>query len=90
LFNGAPHRILVTLAQRALPGRAGLASGLTLGFMFTAGALGAYVSGLAADRVGLVYVLQANAGLLLLAALLSLALRRTEEPLKTAIASAGD
>lgn len=90
LFNGAPHSILVTLAQRALPGRAGLASGLTLGFMFTAGALGAYVSGLAADRVGLVYVLQANAGLLLLAALLSLALRRTEEPLRTAIASVGD
>ncbi len=88
LFNGAPHSILVTMAQRAMPGRAALASGLTLGFMFTAGALGAYVSGLVADRVGLVHVLQANAGLLLVAALLSLALRRAEEPLKTVVASA--
>jgi FSR family fosmidomycin resistance protein-like MFS transporter len=88
LFNGAPHSILVTMAQRAMPGRAALASGLTLGFMFTAGALGAYVSGLAADRVGLAYVLQANAGLLLAATLLSLALRRAEEPLKVVAASA--
>jgi FSR family fosmidomycin resistance protein-like MFS transporter len=67
LFNGAPHSVFITLAQRALPGRAALASGLTLGLMFTAGTLGAYVGGLAGDRVGLGVVLHATAALAALA-----------------------
>lgn len=73
-LNGAPHSILVTMAQRSLPGRAGLASGIILGFMFTAGALGAYLSGLAADQLGLALVLQANGALALAAAVLSIGL----------------
>lgn len=73
-FNGAPHSIFVALAQRALPGRAAFASGLTLGLMFTAGALGAYLGGLAADQVGLGVVLQGNALLALAGAALSLVL----------------
>ncbi len=77
LLNGAPHSVLVTMAQRALPGRAALASGLILGLMFAAGSLGAYFSGLAADRLGLAVVLQGNALISLAAAALSLALRRT-------------
>jgi MFS transporter, FSR family, fosmidomycin resistance protein len=60
-FNGAPHSVLITMAQRLLPGRAALASGVTLGLMFTAGSVGAYLGGIAADTVGLGPVLQANA-----------------------------
>lgn len=89
-LSGAPHSILVTLAQRSLPGRAALASGITLGFMFTAGALGAYLSGLAADQVGLARVLQANAALGLGAALTSLALRSERVPHPTPAVPAGD
>ncbi|MGH2523786.1 MAG: MFS transporter, partial [Anaerolineales bacterium] len=86
LFNGAPHSVLVTLAQRALPGRSALASGITLGFMFTAGALGAYLSGLAADRLGLTLVLQGNAVLALLATLLSLTLQLDRERFRVVVA----
>ena len=90
LLNGAPHSILVTLAQRSLSGRAALASGITLGFMFTAGALGVYLSGLAADRVGLAHVLEANAALGLVAALVSLVLRSERAAHPAAIVPAGD
>ena len=75
LFNGAPHSILITMAQRALPGRGSLASGLALGFMFTAGTLGSYLSGLIADSASLTFALQLNAAIALISALLSLLLR---------------
>jgi FSR family fosmidomycin resistance protein-like MFS transporter len=74
-FNGAPHSIFISMAQEALPGRAALASGIVLGVIFTAGTLGAYLSGLAADRYGLEPILQANAALAALVALLSLTLQ---------------
>ncbi len=74
LLNGAPHSILVTMAQRALPGRGGLASGVILGSMFAAGALGTYLSGLAADNIGLAQTLQGNALIAFLAMLVSLTL----------------
>jgi FSR family fosmidomycin resistance protein-like MFS transporter len=74
LLNGAPHSILVTMAQRAMPGRGGLASGIILGSMFAAGALGTYLSGLAADTIGLAQTLQGNALIALLAMLVSLTL----------------
>ncbi len=75
LFNGAPHSILVIMAQRALPGRGSLASGLALGFMFTAGTLGTYLSGLIADSASLTFALQLNAAIALISALFSLLLR---------------
>jgi MFS transporter, FSR family, fosmidomycin resistance protein len=80
LFNGAPHSVFITMAQRSLPGRAALASGVTLGLMFTSGALGAYLGGIVADQVGLGLVLQANAVLSLAAMGISLALRRLPQP----------
>jgi FSR family fosmidomycin resistance protein-like MFS transporter len=86
LCNGAPHSIFITMAQRALPGRAALASGLTLGLMFGAGAVGAYLGGLVADQIGLAAVLQSNALLALAAALLSLALRRERRAVAVAAA----
>jgi len=57
----APHSIQVTMAQNALPGRSGLASGMILGSMFTLGGIGVFLTGLAADQRGLTAVLQANA-----------------------------
>ncbi|MDQ7029781.1 MAG: MFS transporter [Ardenticatenia bacterium] len=56
---GAQHSILVIMAQAMLPHRMGLASGLVLGYMFTAGALGSLVTGVVADRLGLERVLEA-------------------------------
>ena len=68
--------VVVVLAQSLLPNSRALASGLTLGFMFASGSLGAYLFGLAADFYPLPNVLQLNAGLCLLAALLSLFLQK--------------
>lgn len=73
-FNGGPHSILVTMAQKALPDRAGLASGLSLGIQFAIGALGVYVTGLLADATSLTFALQANAALALVCTVLSLGL----------------
>ncbi|HLC33598.1 MAG TPA: hypothetical protein VJJ70_01180, partial [Anaerolineales bacterium] len=80
--------VLVTMAQRALPGRAGFAAGLTLGVMFAAGSLGAYLSGLGADRLGLAQVLQANALISVAAAAVVLALRRESKNGPTPLLSA--
>ena len=88
LLNGASHPVLVTMAQRALPGRAGFAAGLTLGVMFAAGSLGAYLSGLGADRLGLAQVLQANALISVAAAAVVLALRRESKNGPTPLLSA--
>ncbi len=57
LLIGAPHSILVVMAQNLLPKRQGLASGAVLGFMFAAGALGTGLGGKAADFVGLPLVM---------------------------------
>jgi FSR family fosmidomycin resistance protein-like MFS transporter len=75
LFNGAPHSVFITLAQRALPGRAAFASGLTLGLMFAAGAIGAYIGGIVGDYTGLQLVLQGSAVIAVITTLLSLAMR---------------
>ncbi|MCS7040999.1 MAG: hypothetical protein NZP34_15435, partial [Caldilineales bacterium] len=57
----AGHSVSVVLAQAMLPGRQGLASGLTLGFMFAGGAVGAAVAGWLGDRIGLEAVLAGQA-----------------------------
>jgi len=74
-LTGAVHSILVVLAQRAIPSGTALASGLTLGFMFSAGALGTLLSGPLADAWGFPTVFQMTGGLALLAAVISLGLR---------------
>jgi FSR family fosmidomycin resistance protein-like MFS transporter len=51
-FIGASHSIIVVLAQRLLPGKSGVASGLVLGFTFASGSVGALFSGMIADRSG--------------------------------------
>jgi len=75
LFTGAVHSIIVVLAQRTIRGGMALASGLTLGFMFSAGALGTLLSGPLADRWGFPPVFQMTAGLVILASLVTLFLR---------------
>lgn len=74
-FTGAVHSIIVVLAQRTIRSGMALASGLTLGFMFSAGALGTLLSGPLADKWGFPLVFQMTAGLALVASLASLALR---------------
>ena len=62
---------LVT-AQELLPGRAGLASGLIMGFTFVTGALGTSLSGVMADEIGLPLTLRLVALLPLIAAALGI------------------
>jgi FSR family fosmidomycin resistance protein-like MFS transporter len=82
LTAGAPHSILFIVAQRAMPGKAAFASGVALGLIFSASAVGTYLSGLAADQFGLVTVLQANAALSLLGAALCFTLKpEAKQPL---------
>lgn len=79
---GAPHSVLMVLAQALLPVRQGLASGAALGFLFASGAMASWAIGLLADRYELALVLQAGALLGGAAALLSLLLpaSRVSEP----------
>jgi MFS transporter, FSR family, fosmidomycin resistance protein len=81
-LTGAVHSIIVVLAQRVFRGGMALASGLTLGFMFSAGALGTLLSGLLADRWGFPPLFQLTAGLALVASLVTLALRHTPIPME--------
>jgi FSR family fosmidomycin resistance protein-like MFS transporter len=73
--TGAVHSIIVVLAQRLLKGGMALASGLTLGFMFSAGALGTLLSGPLADKWSFPPVFLMTAGLALAASLAALFLR---------------
>jgi FSR family fosmidomycin resistance protein-like MFS transporter len=74
-FTGAPHSILVVLAQRMIPGRMGTVSGFVLGFTFASGAIGALISGLQADMVGFNAVFYTSALLSVIAALMALFFR---------------
>ncbi|MCB0009122.1 MAG: MFS transporter, partial [Anaerolineales bacterium] len=51
-LGGMPHSILVILMQSILPKREGMATGLTLGFMFFAGSVGSLVVGRSGDGGG--------------------------------------
>ncbi len=53
MLVGGQHSILVVHAQRILPVKQGLASGLILGFTFATGAIGTWLSGILADVIGL-------------------------------------
>jgi FSR family fosmidomycin resistance protein-like MFS transporter len=81
--TGAVHSIMVVLAQRIISGGMALASGLILGFIFSAGALGLLITGPLAENYGFPTVLVMTTGLVLLAAPLAWMLRenRVEEVL---------
>jgi MFS transporter, FSR family, fosmidomycin resistance protein len=74
---GAPHSIIVVIAQALLPGQKALASGLTLGFIFGMGALASLGIGWLADLWTLPIAMQVSAGMALLGALLALVLPST-------------
>jgi FSR family fosmidomycin resistance protein-like MFS transporter len=53
LLVGGQHSVLVVYAQRLLPVKQGFAAGLILGFTFASGAVGTWLAGQLADRVGI-------------------------------------
>ena len=73
--TGAVHSIMVVLAQRIIPGGMALASGLILGFIFSAGALGLLYTGHLAEVYGFPYVLTLTTGMVLVASPLALLLK---------------
>ena len=81
-LTGAVHSIIVVLAQHVVRGGMALASGLTLGFMFSAGALGTLLSGPLADKWGFPPLFQMTAGLALVASIVALALREKPIPVQ--------
>jgi MFS family permease len=73
--TGSVHSILVVLAQRIISGGMALASGLILGFIFSAGALGMLLTGPLAENYGFPAVLVMTTGLVLLASPLAFMLK---------------
>ncbi len=74
-MTGSVHSIMVVLAQRLIPGSMALASGLILGFIFSAGALGLLYTGVVAETQGFPLVLLMTTGMVLIAAPLALLLK---------------
>jgi len=77
MLTGSVHSIVVVTAQGVIKGGMALASGLILGIMFSAGALGTLLSGPLADSWGFPLVFQMTAGLVLAASLVTLRLKET-------------
>ncbi len=77
MFTGSVHSIIVVIAQGIIRGGMALASGLTLGIMFTAGSFGTLLSGPLADTWGFPLVFQLTAGLVLVASLATLRLKES-------------
>jgi MFS family permease len=76
--TGSVHSIMVVLAQRIVSGGMALASGLILGFIFSAGALGMLLTGPLAESHGFPTVLMMTTGLVLLASPLALMLKESK------------
>ncbi|HSM71519.1 MAG TPA: MFS transporter [Anaerolineales bacterium] len=76
--TGSVHSIMVVLAQRIVSGGMALASGLILGFIFSAGALGMLLTGPMAENYGFPTVLIMTTGLILLASPLALMLKESK------------
>lgn len=70
----APFSVSVVMGQEYLPGRLGIASGVTMGLAIGLGGVGAPLLGLVADRFGLVATLVVIAALPILAVALALTL----------------
>lgn len=70
-LTGSVYSIIVVTAQRMVPGGMATASGLILGFMFSSGAIGTYLSGHLADWFGFTTVFNLTAVIILAAAILA-------------------
>lgn len=64
-FLQGSYPVTVVMGQEMLPARAGLASGMTMGFAFGMGGLGTTVTGLLADHLGVVTALNVTSLLLI-------------------------
>ena len=83
--TGAVHSIMVVLAQRIISGGMALASGLILGFIFSAGALGLLITGPLAENYGFPTVLVMTTGLVLIASPLAWMLKEKSPIAKVAV-----
>jgi len=68
----------VVQAQKVIPGGMGLASGLTLGFIFSAGAIGTIFTGMLADNAGFIAAFYLTACIALAGGILGLLLPKVE------------
>ena len=87
-LTGAVHSIMVVLAQRIISGGMALASGLILGFIFSAGALGLLITGPLAENYGFPTVLVMTTGLVLLASPLAWMLKEKPPVAQVAVVAA--
>ncbi len=78
VFTGSTHSIIVVLAQKIIPSGMAFASGIALGFMFASGALGALLSGYFADLWGFPTMFAFTAVVALIAAGLTVSLKKVE------------
>jgi len=83
--TGSVHSIMVVLAQRIISGGMALASGLILGFIFSAGALGMLLTGPIAENYGFPTVLVMTTGLVLLASPLAWMLKENRQSVVEAV-----
>jgi len=78
LLTGGPFSVIVVQAQKVIPGGMGLASGLTLGFIFSAGAIGTIFTGMVADSAGFIAAFYLTTGIAMVGGILGLLLPKTE------------
>jgi len=76
ILSGSTYSVIVVKAQNTVPGGMGLATGLTLGFMFSIGSLGAWFSGFLADRFNMAVVFQVTSLLCVVAGLTAFGIDR--------------
>jgi MFS transporter, FSR family, fosmidomycin resistance protein len=92
-FCDASLSVTLVMAQRMVPGRVGIASGVILGLGFVTGGIGVPITGRIADLFGMQTALASLAILLVLGALVALTLptgREARQHLSDAAASSGD
>ena len=88
--TGSVHSIMVVLAQRIISGGMALDSGLILGFIFSAGALGLLITGPVAESYGFPTVLVITTGLVLLASPLAWMLKEKPPVAQLAVGAADE
>lgn len=87
-FSLATYSIAVVMGQEYLPGREGIAAGVTMGLAIGLGGAGVPLLGLVADRAGVAAVFPILAALALLAAAIGLTLPEERATLRPAVPSA--
>jgi MFS transporter, FSR family, fosmidomycin resistance protein len=78
LLSGSTYSVIVVKAQNTVPGGMGLATGLTLGFMFSIGSMGAWLSGYLADRYSMILVFQMASLICFIAGLVAIRIDRDQ------------